>query len=70
MERSAVFVAAGSWISQPPKLRQGLAQLVVDQFVETGFIWEVYDASTGKGCDNHPFTGWSALIVNIMAELY
>ncbi|KAG7364833.1 glycosyl hydrolase family 63 protein [Nitzschia inconspicua] len=52
------------------ELRQGLIQLVVDQFTETGFIWDVYDAKTGKGLDNHPFTGWSALIVNIMAELY
>lgn len=51
-------------------LRRGLMKLVVDQFVETGFIWEVYDAISGKGRDNHPFTGWSALIVNIMAELY
>jgi Glycosyl hydrolase family 63 C-terminal domain len=52
------------------ELRQGLIQLVVDQFMETGFIWEVYDATTGKGQDNHPFTGWSALIVNILSELY
>lgn len=52
------------------ELRLGLMRLVVDQYVETGFIWEVYDAATGNGRDNHPFTGWSALIVNILAELY
>jgi mannosyl-oligosaccharide glucosidase len=52
------------------ELRHGLISLVVKNYVETGFIWEVYDGSTGKGLDNHPFTGWSALVVNILAELY
>mmetsp|Transcript_5436 Transcript_5436/g.10217 ORF Transcript_5436/g.10217 Transcript_5436/m.10217 type:complete len:400 (-) Transcript_5436:222-1421(-) len=52
------------------ELRQGLIRLVVENFVDTGFIWEVYDGSTGKGQDNHPFTGWTALIVNVLAEIY
>jgi mannosyl-oligosaccharide glucosidase len=52
------------------ELRHGLINIIVENYVHKGFIWEVYDGSTGKGLDNHPFTGWSALIVNIMAELY
>lgn len=52
------------------ELRKGLIDLVVTSFMSTGFIWEVYNGTTGEGFDNHPFTGWSALIVNAMAELY
>jgi mannosyl-oligosaccharide glucosidase len=52
------------------ELRRGLIDLVVNSFTSTGFIWEVYNGTTGEGFDNHPFTGWSALIVNAMAELY
>ena len=52
------------------KLREGLIELVVDEYVKTGFLWEVYDGATGKGHDNHPFTGWTALIVNIMSEMF
>lgn len=52
------------------ELRAGLVDMVVNSYNETGFIWEVYDGDSGRGSNNHPFTGWSALIVNIMAELY
>jgi mannosyl-oligosaccharide glucosidase len=52
------------------ELRQALIDLVVNSFMDTGYIWEVYNGTTGGGFDNHPFTGWSALIVNAMAELY
>ena len=51
-------------------LREGLIKMVVGNHAENGFIWENYDGDTGQGFNNHPFTGWSALIVNIMAELY
>jgi mannosyl-oligosaccharide glucosidase len=44
--------------------------MIVKSYVATGFIWEVYDGDSGNGLNNHPFTGWSALIVSIMAELY
>ena len=47
-----------------------LVNMIVSQYVNTGFIWEVYDDLTGDGLDNHPFTGWSALVVNILAERY
>ncbi|KAL8804530.1 MAG: hypothetical protein Q9200_005799 [Gallowayella weberi] len=34
---------------------------------ETGFAWEQYNANTGKGQKTQYFTGWTALIVKIMA---
>ena len=52
------------------QLRMNLVNMIVSQYVNTGFIWEVYDDLTGDGLDNHPFTGWSALVVNILAERY
>ena len=52
------------------EIQTGLTVMVVKSYVATGFIWEVYDGDFGNGFNNHPFTGWSALIVNITAELY
>ena len=44
--------------------------MIVDDYTDTGFIWEVYNDDTGAGMDNHPFTGWSALVANLLAEVY
>lgn len=52
------------------EIRQNLIDMFVDNYVRTGYIWEVYDGDSGQGIDNHPFTGWSALIVNLMGEIY
>lgn len=52
------------------ELRDSVIDTVVSTFAETGFIWEVYSGDTGAGFNNHPFTGWSALIVNIISERY
>ena len=49
-------------------LRSNLINNIIGQFKLTGYIWENYDDKTGKGKGSHPFTGWSALFVNIMAE--
>ena len=51
-------------------LRENLVRNVVDQFRVTGYLWEQYHEENGNGARSHPFTGWTALIVNIMSELY
>lgn len=52
------------------RLRAGLIGTMVKSYNTTGFIWEQYDDTTGRGQRSHPFTGWSALIVSILAERY
>lgn len=51
-------------------LRANVQRTVVGQYLATGHFWEQYDDQTGRGMRGHPFTGWTALIVNIMAEKY
>ena len=43
---------------------------VLGEFHRTGFFWEQYDDRSGKGIMGHPFSGWTALVVNIMGEIY
>lgn len=52
------------------ELRANLIGNVYRQYMETGYIWEQYNDSTGKGQGCYPFTGWSALVVLMMAEEY
>ena len=52
------------------QLRDNIINNLIAQYQATGFIWENYDDVTGKGKGTHPFTGWSALVVAIMAEEY
>lgn len=52
------------------KLRANLVTNIYQSFQESGYIWEQYDDITGKGKGSHPFTGWSALVVMIMANKY
>ncbi|ELT88875.1 hypothetical protein CAPTEDRAFT_181793 [Capitella teleta] len=52
------------------ELRTNIINNIYKQYRSTGFIWENYDDVTGKGQGVHPFTGWSALVVAIMAEEY
>lgn len=52
------------------KLRENVINNVISQYYKTGYVWEQYDDSTGKGKGCRPFTGWSALVVLIMAEEY
>ena len=34
---------------------------------ETDFAWEQYDPTTGRGQRTQHFTGWTSLVVKIMA---
>ncbi|CAN2388288.1 mannosyl-oligosaccharide glucosidase activity [Pristimantis euphronides] len=52
------------------ELRVNLISNLYRQYKESGFLWEQYNDQTGRGQGSHPFTGWSALIVQIMAEEY
>ncbi|XP_075262055.1 mannosyl-oligosaccharide glucosidase-like isoform X2 [Convolutriloba macropyga] len=52
------------------ELRQNVIGNVMRQYRSSGFVWENYCDVTGKGQGAHPFTGWTSLIVLIMAEDY
>ena len=40
---------------------------VYESWAETGFAWEQYNPETGKGQRTQHFTGWTSLVVKIMA---
>ncbi|PKU67977.1 Mannosyl-oligosaccharide glucosidase GCS1 [Dendrobium catenatum] len=51
------------------ELRSNLIRNIVKNYYETGYLWEQYDqAGKGKGKGTRPFTGWTTLVVLIMAE--
>ena len=52
------------------KLRQAVIENVMRQYWRTGYVWEQYSDSSGEGKGCRPFTGWSSLVVLIMAEEY
>ena len=52
------------------RLRANLLRTVVGEWHRTGALWEQYDDQKGRGMRSHPFTGWTALILNIAAEIY
>ena len=49
------------------ELRLNLVNTVFNSWKETGLAWEQYHPDTGKGQRTQHFTGWTALIVKIMA---
>jgi Glycosyl hydrolase family 63 C-terminal domain/Glycosyl hydrolase family 63 N-terminal domain len=51
-------------------LRDNLTRNIFREFRRTGYLWEQYNATTGKGQKSHPFTGWTSLIVLVFAEQY
>ncbi|XP_065071976.1 uncharacterized protein LOC135696502 [Rhopilema esculentum] len=52
------------------QLRFNLIRNIFRNYQNTGYIWEQYNDSTGKGQGCYPFTGWSALVTLMMAEIY
>ncbi|XP_052066309.1 mannosyl-oligosaccharide glucosidase-like [Mytilus californianus] len=51
-------------------LRNNIVTNVINEYYKKGYIYEQYNDNTGEGKGCHPFSGWSALIVAIMAEKY
>ncbi|KAG7200863.1 hypothetical protein KM043_003227 [Ampulex compressa] len=51
-------------------LRRNLIQNIIRQYKKTGYIWENYGDVHGEGKGSHPFTGWTSLVVLLMAEIY
>ncbi|KAI1197176.1 family 63 glycoside hydrolase [Nemania serpens] len=49
------------------RLRRNLVDTVYKSWEETGFAWEQYNPETGAGQRTQHFTGWTSLIVKIMA---
>ncbi|SPO00786.1 related to ER glucosidase I [Cephalotrichum gorgonifer] len=49
------------------RLRANVVNTVYASWVETGFAWEQYNPDTGKGQRTQHFTGWTSLVVKIMA---
>ncbi|DBA00262.1 TPA: hypothetical protein N0F65_007906 [Lagenidium giganteum] len=57
-------------------LRDNVVNAIYREYERTGYLWEQYngnaqaEGSYGNGQRCHPFSGWTALVVNIMAEKY
>ncbi|KAI0016991.1 glycoside hydrolase family 63 protein [Xylariomycetidae sp. FL0641] len=49
------------------RLRKNLVDTVYRSWEETGFAWEQYNPETGQGQRTQHFTGWTSLVVKIMA---
>ena len=49
------------------ELRRNIVTTVFESWRATGFAWEQYNPETGAGQRTQHFTGWTALVVKIMA---
>ncbi|KAK7750609.1 Processing alpha glucosidase I [Diatrype stigma] len=49
------------------RLRKNLIDTVYNSWEETGFAWEQYNPETGQGQRTQHFTGWTSLVVKILA---
>ncbi|KAJ8759076.1 hypothetical protein K2173_003314 [Erythroxylum novogranatense] len=51
-------------------LRSNLIRNVVNNYYQTGYMWEQYEQKKGRGKGARVFTGWTALVLLIMSEYY
>lgn len=51
-------------------IRADVIGTITNNYVDTGYIWEHYNLTTGLGQGNHPFTGWSTVVNFILTEDY
>ena len=49
------------------KLRKNLVDTVLESWEKTGFAWEQYNPESGEGQRTQHFTGWTSLVVKMMA---
>jgi Glycosyl hydrolase family 63 C-terminal domain len=49
------------------ELRQNVVSTVYESWKSTGFAWEQYNPDNGAGQRTQHFTGWTSLVVKIMA---
>jgi mannosyl-oligosaccharide glucosidase len=49
------------------ELRRNIVHTVFSAWLQTGYVWEQYDPVGGHGQRTQHFTGWTALVVKIMA---
>jgi peptidoglycan biosynthesis protein MviN/MurJ (putative lipid II flippase) len=49
------------------ELRRNIISTVYNSWRDTGFAWEQYNPENGAGQRTQHFTGWTALVVKIMA---
>mmetsp|Transcript_13396 Transcript_13396/g.53694 ORF Transcript_13396/g.53694 Transcript_13396/m.53694 type:complete len:535 (+) Transcript_13396:4942-6546(+) len=52
------------------RLRKTIVGNVYSEYKRTGTVWEQYNPETGGGQRGRDFTGWTSLVVLIMAEEY
>lgn len=52
------------------ELRTNIVKTVYDEWQRTGIFWEQYNPDDGHGQRTKAFTGWTACVVNILAEKY
>ena len=52
------------------ELRQNLMKNIMKEYKRSGYVWEQYNDKTGEGQRSRPFTGWTSLVVLMMAEIY
>eukprot|EP01133_Synstelium_polycarpum_P014239 gene14239-16801_t len=51
-------------------LRHNIIDNIYRVHRDTGFLWEQYHGIEGNGERNHPFTGWTSLVLLMLAEKF